>query len=234
MTFAEKKWGDCSKAVAYNLNFVQMCYLSGSKGHSDFFTSSCKKCEEYDIQIKDLEYPKSSFSKKDYFELQIGGYGVSQKLRDDMIAFGVSEDNFRPIYTAKHKDVLGYQICPVNKLPPIYHYNCQQAVPVCDECGFEIYEYTDDSYSNEVYKHLGYPKYLTKDELKSVGHLSGTYEWNDPIISLELYNYLLKKYPRIECRPVFLGTVYEDKEYIRTHSPGFVSDRDSYLDEVNI
>ncbi len=217
MTFAEKHWGDCSKAVAYNLNFVQMCYLSGSKGCADFYTSTCKECEGYDIQIKDLEYPKSGFSKKDYFELQTGGYGVSEKLRNDMVSFGVNEENFRPIYTAKHDAVLGYQICPVNRLLSIYHYNSRQIVPVCDKCGAVIYEYSDDICIDNVYTHIGYPLYLSENELIHLGHLSGTFENNDPIISLELYNYLLGKYPRIECRPVFLGTIYEDKEYIRTH-----------------
>ena len=33
------------------------------------------------------------------------------------------------------------------------------------------------------------------------------------IISLELYNYLIEKYPRLECRPVFLGNVKDDPEY---------------------
>ena len=33
------------------------------------------------------------------------------------------------------------------------------------------------------------------------------------MISLELYNYLIEKYPRLECRPVFLGNVKDDPEF---------------------
>ena len=34
--------------------------------------------------------------------------------------------------------------------------------------------------------------------------------------SLEIYNYLIEKYPRLECRPVFLGNVKDDDpEYKR-------------------
>ena len=68
MTYAEKNWGDCSNAVAYSLNFVQICYLADSKGWSDFFTSSCISCERYDVQIKILQYPKSHERGRIHFE----------------------------------------------------------------------------------------------------------------------------------------------------------------------
>ena len=215
MTYAEKHWGDCSNAVAYSLNFVQLCYLADNKGFSDFFTSSCDLCERFDIQMKNLQYPKSRFSKKDYFYLDIGYYGVSANLYNDMIEFGVSDENFKPIYNTDKTLVLGYQIVPINILPPIFDNNYMTEVDVCDECGSKIYEYSDDSNNDIAYERLGYPVYINEKTLESVKSLNGTFEKTDTIISLELYEYLIKKYPKLECRPVFVGDLKQDKEYIR-------------------
>lgn len=56
-----------------------------------------------------------------------------------------------------------------------------------------------------------------QDALNEIESVNGLYENNDDvvIISLDLYNYLISKYPRLECRPVFIGSVYEDSEYLR-------------------
>ena len=215
MTYAEKHWGDCSNAVAYSLNFVQICYLSDSKGWYDFFKSSCDVCERYDLQIKSLQYPKSRFSKKDYYYLDVGYYGVSTNLYNDMVEFGVSDENFKPIYNTDKTLVLGYQIVPINILPPIFDNNYMTEVDVCDECGSKIYEYSDDSNNDIAYERLGYPVYINEKTLESVKSLNGTFEKTDTIISLELYEYLIKKYPKLECRPVFVGDLKQDKEYIR-------------------
>lgn len=215
MTFAEKNWGDCSNAVAYSLNFVQLCYLADSKGFSDFFTSSCDSCERYDLQINNLHYPKSRFSKKDYFYLDIGYYGVSTNLYYDMIEFGVSNENFKPIYNTDKTSILGYQIVPINILPPIFVNNCMIEVDVCHKCGGKNYEYSDDAHNDIAYGRLGYPIYITEEALESVKSLNRTFENTDIIISLELYEYLIKKYLKLECRPVFIGDLKQDSEYIR-------------------
>ena len=215
MTYAEKHWGDCSNAVAYSLNFVQICYLADDKGFSDFFTSSCDLCERFDIQMKNLQYPKSRFSKKDYFYLDIGYYGVSANLYNDMIEFGVSDENFKPIYNTNKTLVLGYQIMPINILPPIFDNNYMTEVDVCNKCGSKIYEYLDDANNDIAYERLGYPIYINEETLESVKSLNGTFEKTDTIISLELYEYLIKKYPKLECRPVFVGDLKQDKEYIK-------------------
>ncbi len=215
MTYAEKMWGDCSNAVAYSLNFVQICYLADSKGWLDFFTSSCNLCERYDIQIKNLQYPKSRFSKKDYYYLDIGYYGVSLNLYNDMIKFGVSEDNFKPIYNSNETLILGYQIVPTHILPPIYDKNYMIEIDECRKCGRKFYEYSDCANSDIAYDKLGYPVYITEKVLENIKSLNGTYENTDTIISLELYEYLIKKYPKLECRPVFVGDLKQDREYIR-------------------
>ena len=62
-TYAEKKWGDCSKAVAYELNFVQMCYTSGSQSWLDNYDALCDKCNKIS-QKKISHILKNLFLKK--------------------------------------------------------------------------------------------------------------------------------------------------------------------------
>ena len=213
-TYAEKNWGDCSEAVAYSLNFVQMCYISGD--FSRFFNVVCDECE-HNVQVKSFEYSKGNFSKKDYYILDMLVYGVSEKLKNDMVAFGISEDLFKPIYTKKHDVILGYQIVPKNILPLTYKENGMYEYSRCKKCGKIQYELYDKIAFMKVYHDLGFPVYINQsafDAMEDVNAL-GERPGNDVIISLDLYNYLIEKYPRLECRPVLLGSVYEDKEYIK-------------------
>lgn len=213
-TYAEKKWGDCSKAVAYELNFVQMCYRNSS--WTDYYDVLCHKCNKA-RQSKDFVYPKGSFSKKDYYVLDYYCFGVSKKLKSDMLSFGVSEKIFRPIHSSRGDIELGYQIVPLNILPPVFLQNGMREI-CCKYCGRKRYEIRDDLHSLKAYEGLGYPTYITREALNELQDVNGLYEDNDDvIISTDLYNYLIKKYPRLECRPVFLGSVYDDAEYIRLH-----------------
>ncbi len=216
-TYAEKNWGDCSEAVAYSLNFVQMCYVSGAWGR--FYDIDCDECE-HDIQVKSFEYPKGSFSKKDYYILDMLVYGVSEKLKNDIITFGISEDLFRPIYTKKHDVVLGYQIVPKNILPLTYKENGMYEYSKCKKCGNVQYERYNELAFMKVYNDMDFPVYINQDALRKLEHINalGEYPENSVIISLDLYNYLIKKYPRLECRPVYVGSVYEDKEYLKEKS----------------
>ena len=218
-TFAEKKWGDCSKAVAYNLNFVQMCYMSGSRSWSDFYNVDCSYCESPSSQKTDFEYPKGKFVKKDYYILDELYFGVSENLRNDMIKYGAGNSDFRPIYSAKRACILGYQVVPENVLPPIYQVNKMTPVVTCKKCGRTLYEYGDDTGYHEAYDGFGYPYYLTQEACKSLKPLNRMFETKEEvIISLDMYNNLIRKYPKLECRPVFLGSVYTDREYIRLHN----------------
>lgn len=217
-TYAEKKWGDCSKAVAYSLNFVQMCY-NDSMSWTDYFTSKCPHYDDLSIQSKDFVYPKASFSKKDYYILDTLDYGVSKKLRDDMILFGVDNSCFRPIhYSRDYNTILGYSISPSNVLPPVYELNDSKRISRCEICKLYSYEFEDDAMYFEAYNGLGYPVYISQTALDNLGLIARTFENDGIIISLELYNYLIEKYPRLECRPVFLGNLKtDDREYLRLH-----------------
>ncbi len=222
MTYAEKYWGDCSNAVAYELNFVQMCYGCDNDCVSDFF-SNTPCCNMTCNQIKDLEFPKGSFSKKDYFQLDYGFMGVSEKLKQDMVLFGVSEDNFRPVYTKKHDLLLGYQITPQITLSSIDEYNDTRAIFTCTQCGSEYFENMayDGDYNietgvdNRAYGGVGYPTYISHEIYENLPIISKTQEYGSVIISFELYDKLIKLYPKLECRPVFIGDVKENDEYKR-------------------
>lgn len=88
MTYAEKHWGDCSNAVAYQFNFVKLCYGYPSDCYNDYF-ELCPKCESVIKQKRDYEYPKSSFSKnKDYYLLDTYDSGVSEKLKRICLILG--------------------------------------------------------------------------------------------------------------------------------------------------
>lgn len=214
-TYAEKNWGDCSKAIAYNLNFVQMCYRPDNARRTEYFNIICDACENEE-QIKDFEFRKSDFSKEDYFILDYYCYGVSEKLKDHMIEFGLTEENFRPIYTRKHDRILGYQIITDNVLPPTFEVNGKYEFSSCKACNHKTYEVYDEIDGTKAYGGLGYPVFLTQEAAEKLEHINCLYEDNDDIlISCELYDFLIERYPRLECRPVFLGSIYEDREYLR-------------------
>lgn len=216
-TFAEKNWGDCSKAVAYQLNFVKLCYCN--QMHYDFWKSDCPQCDIKEIQFRNYEYPKSSIpKKKDYFQTDINyDMAVKQELMECMLEFGVSKDNFKPIYTKNQTEILAYQIMPTTRLNALADENGYKIIEHCDYCGSSKYEVVDEILSDCVYKRTGYPLYINEAELSKLKDIAVVDGYNDVIISLGLYNHILSKYPKFECRPVFLGSVYNDKEYIRYH-----------------
>ncbi len=242
MTFAEKNWGDCSKAVAYELNFVGQC-LGYDNDNDDAFVEDCT-CGLKTHQEKDLKCPKSGVLKKDYFVFYNGESCVSEKLKDNMLLFGITEDFFRPIKT-KTEQVVGYQIVPKVVLPHIYHLNDTRVIFTCPKCGekkFEVMYYggdydIDGDFDNRAYKGIGYPEYISEEALKVINRekIVRTKENANTIISLDLYSYLIKNYPRLECRPVFLGNLKDDREYRRIRKEGEdyrVINRDCSMDKI--
>lgn len=225
MTYAEKKWGDCSKAVAYQFNFVKLVYRYSADCYDDYFYL-CPKCKNEVEQKKDYEYPKSSFPKnKDYYLLDTYDSGVSEKLKNDMLEFGIAESNFRPIYSRKHNEILGYQVTPKNMLPSITENNAEREIFYCEHCKTKKFE-VDDSYF-DAYNRLGCPVYISKeafDKMEHINCLDGEVGSYTVIIFLELYNYLIEKYPRLECRPVFIGNVKNDPEYKRLNQSAVKND----------
>lgn len=83
----------------------------------------------------------------------------------------------------------------------------------------KAFELENDEYYFQAYNGAGNPVYMSKEAYEKMEHincLDGQIGSYTVIISLELYNYLIKKYLRLECRPVFLGNVKDDDpEYKR-------------------
>ena len=187
---------------------------------------TCPKCKNEVEQKKDYEYPKSSFPKnKDYYLLDTYDSGVSEKLKNDLLEFGIAESNFRPIYSRKHNEILGYQVTPKNMLPSITENNAERQIFYCEHCKTKKFE-VDDSYF-DAYNRLGCPVYISKeafDKMEHINCLDGEVGSYTVIISLELYNYLIEKYPRLECRPVIIGNVKNDPEYKRLNQSAVKND----------
>ena len=62
-TFAEKKWGNCNNAVAYQFNFIQFCYGYETDCYDDYY-SLCDKCGYAINQKKTTNSLKVVFRKK--------------------------------------------------------------------------------------------------------------------------------------------------------------------------
>lgn len=216
-TYAERKWDKCNDAVAYALCFTGMCYGNGY--YEDYYKSICDKCDLNMVQVEDYIFPKSSIPKnKAHFLLDIAyDKAVKPELMEYMLEYGISKDNFRPIYTRNHQEIIAYQITPTKKLGSIASENGYKVIKKCTHCGAKKYELDDELYSLNVYDGMGYPLYINETELAKLEDIAICSELNDIIISLDFYTYLLKEYPKIECRPVFLGDVYHDNEYIKMY-----------------
>ena len=88
---------------------------------------------------------------------------MSEKLRNDMIEFGISEKNFRPVYPRNHSEILGYQVTPKNMLPSITENNAEKQIFYCKYCNKKVFELEDDDYYDDVYNRLGCPVYMSKE-----------------------------------------------------------------------
>lgn len=215
-TFAENKWGNCKNAVAYTIRFTGITYGYDCDGFYDYHKSMCPYCNYNEIQTRDYEYPRSIFSKKDFVFLDTYEYAVSPKIYNDMLEFGISPDNFRPIYNRNQKELLGYQLTPSKRLSDNREINGYIAVAQCEHCGTKYYELASDISHIDAYKGYGYPTYIDENTLSELKHIAYVLN-NEVIISLELYNYLIEKYPKFQCCPVFIGDIRQDREYIRLH-----------------
>ncbi len=149
-----------------------------------------------------MTHPKGGFSKKDYFQLDIDGFGVSEKLKTHLLEYGLSETLFRPVYTKRHDTVLGYQLIPKTVLPEICEFNNIRALSTYPVCGTKCYENfgyigdysVDGDFDERAYSGLGYPTYISSEisDIINREKIVKTVEFSDVIISLDLYNFLIK------------------------------------------
>lgn len=189
-------------AVAFEIAFQFMIYTYGSVGWDQFERSICSRCGKYE-QFGDYLAPKSS-CKKDYGMLQNFRYGISEKIRNELIDnFEINENDFRPIRNLTG-DIVYYQITPQHTMLPISSVNRIRQLKPCKKCGsFEhrIKEYKDEN-DNNFY-------YITKEVLDDMHDINQTFENFDMwipmyIVSRRVYDYLIAKYPRMHFFPIYL------------------------------
>ena len=210
-TFAQKNWPDeDKKAVAYQLNFVSMCYGYDSDLHKDYFKPCCEKIKSVFIHYKDFEFPKANI-KKSYFQLDWYYFAVTEELKNAIIESGIDdkeEDIFRPIWTRKHDVPIAYSIEPKHILKPIYKENDYNIKTICSDCDVVWATVKADYFDGTI----GRPIYISEDVLNDLHDFNYTYEYfgpggyllRDVIVSKKVYEIILKLYPRAEFRPVLI------------------------------
>ncbi len=195
-------YDNLGEAKAFALSFTNFAYFYDDWEDEDSYTVICKVCYQ-EIQHSDYQMPKSS-AKKDTAILHSLEFGVSPKLREELIAkFDVSEADFRPIRTKKN-EIVYYQITPQHVLPPLHQVNKWPILSVCPHCG--NIRYDDTAQEND----RGEPYYyISQEVLDGMHDLNVTFEHfhrDYPlfVISRQLYDYLIGLYPRTHYFPFFM------------------------------
>lgn len=214
-TFAQKNWPiEDKKAVAYQLNFVSMCYDYGNETHNAYFKSCCENSDVLSVHFKDFECPRSNM-KKPYMQLDWYFYAISEELKNAIISFGIDdreEDVFRPIWTRKHDMPIGFSIEPKHILKPIFKENNYDVKTVCSDCDVVWATVKEDLTVGSDYNGLGAPIYISKAVLDDFHDFNSTYEYfgpggyliKDVIVSKRVYDFIISLYPRAEFRPVVI------------------------------
>lgn len=215
-TFAQKNWPIEDKdAVAYQLNFVSMCYGYGNELHKDYFKPCCEKSHVLCVHFKDFEYPKANM-KKPYVQLDWYFYAVSEDLKNAIVESGIDdkeEDVFRPIWTRKHDKPIAYSIEPKHILKPIFKENNYRVKTICPDCDVVWATVKDEDLTTEAYNNeIGKPIYISQEVLSDLHDFNYTYEYfgpggyllRDVIVSKKIYDIIIKLYPRAEFRPVLI------------------------------
>lgn len=215
-TFAQKNWPDEDKeAVAYQLNFVSMCYGYSHDGHENYFKECCEMCKTLSVHYKDFEFPKANM-KKPYMQLDSYFYAVSEELKNAIIEFGIDDiekDVFRPIWTREHDKPIGFSIEPKHILKPIFKENNYELETICPNCNvIQAFIRDDDLTGRKDYNGMGRPLYISKDVLEDFHDFNYTCEFFGPggyllrevIVSKRIYDFIINLYPRAEFRPVLI------------------------------
>lgn len=198
----EKLYGDLSEAVAFVIRFNPMVYTYGDIDMDDFETLLCSKCR-HRIRDKVFLAPKAS-CKKEYAILHNLEYGVSEKIKEELIAeFDITEDDFRKICT-KRGEIVYWQITPQHIMKPIYEFNRGRKLKPCSKCGFIQYRLKEYEHEPAIPYY-----YITKEVLEDMHDINRTYEtfmrfYPKYFVSRRVYDYLIEKYPRMMFAPVFL------------------------------
>ncbi len=199
-----KKYANIDDAVAFRIAFAPFVYTYGDIAMCEYYNEAASCCGKKE-QKADFLTPRGPCSKMDRGILATYDYGVSIAVRDLLIEnfADISQDDFRPCRN-KTGDIVFCQITPRHVMQPMAEQLGWQKIEQCDQCGSVQYE--DVSFHNE----LGNPYYyITEAALTDLHSLNITYErfmghyprW---IISRDVYDFLIERYPRMEFYPMFL------------------------------
>lgn len=201
-TLMERLYDNIDEAKAFELSFTNFVYFYDDVCIDDFQTTLCEECGKA-VQDKDYLVPKAN-CKKPTGILHTYEFGVSQELRDELIArFDITEADFRPI-RSKKGEIVYYQITPQNVMLPIYEENGWVLKEPCPQCG--SLQYHHHEYENEKRE---FYHYISQNALDSMKDLNVTYErfrFHMPVcvISRRVYDFLTERYPRTHFVPFFL------------------------------
>lgn len=201
----EKRYPNINDAVAFNIAFAPMICTYGSVGWDEILHTKCSRCGLTE-QVSDFLAQKSDCQKKDGAILDIYHYGVSITIRNLLIEnFDITENDFRAIRNKKG-EIVFYQITPQYTMQPLIGENSIKQLKPCSKCG--SIQYRIKEFKNEQ----GWPYYYISNEAYSEMHdLNKTFENFDMhipnfIVSRRVYDFLIKKYPRLNFEPLFLKT----------------------------
>lgn len=195
-------YSNIDEAKAFSLSFTNFAYFYDDTRQDDFETIICDHCRK-PIQTKDYLCPRAS-CKKDTSILHSYEFGVSQELRDELIArFDVTEADFRPIRN-KRGEIVYYQITPQHEMLPIGEENEWHQKEPCPVCGGIQCEY--HNFRNEKGESYYYISQAALDDMHDFNVTFEKFRWYMPyfIISRRVYDFLTERYPRTHYYPFFL------------------------------
>lgn len=198
----ERLFHNIDDAKAFSLSFTNFAYFYDDWEDTDTHSLVCEACHKEE-QFADYRMPKSS-AKKDTSILHSLEFGVSQQLRDELIArFDVTQEDFRPI-RSKRGEIVYYQITPQHVMLPIHEENGWMPKPPCPCCGSVQYEFHD--FENEKGEYYQFISQAALDDLHDFNVTFEKFRWHRPyyVISRRVYDFLTDRYPGTHYEPFFL------------------------------
>ena len=199
----EQLYEDLEEAKAFELSFTNFVYDYDDLPGGFYDSVVCEKCGRI-AQTKDYMAPKANCRKPSGIRANYT-FGVSQELRDELIArFDVTEEDFRPI-RSKANEVVYYQIAPRHVMLPFYQVNKWTPKQPCPQCGTVLFE--GDDFENEKGEPFSYISQEALDEMQDFNvtrELFSRFFCPKYIISRRVYDFLVEKYPRTHYFPLYL------------------------------
>ncbi len=203
----ERRYPDIiDKAVAFRIAFIPMLYTYDDVNYYDYAKVVCKECH-YEEQFNDFLAPKGPASKLERAILDTYEYGVSIEVRNLLIENfdDITEADFRPCRT-KRGEIVFYQVTPTHIMVPMAEELGYEKESTCSKCHRSRYicHYEYNEKGNEY-------NYITKEALEDLHSINASAEelgktlfYPDYVVSKDVYNFLMERYPRMEFDPLLL------------------------------